>query len=789
MKVSYKVLKQYIPHIKWPQEVARDLVMHTAEVEGIEDMSAEFEHIVYGVIRSVASHENADSLKVCMVDVWEWEDIQIVCGGSNLSVWQWVAVAKIGASVLWHGQGEPVIMKKTAIRWVESNGMICASEEIGLADMYPASDEKEILDISHLKAVAWAPLADILGKNDIILEIDNKAINHRPDLFSHIWIAREVAAISGENFDYEYRLQDFSWYPDAGVINHIPEVVQRYIACYISWVKNIPSPQHILDVIASHGITSKGLLVDISNYSLYLYGQPTHCFDADKLTWNIHIRYAHDGEEFLALNDKSYSLSSEDVVIADDAWVIALWGVIWWKASAVSNTTTRIAIESAHFDQAVVRKTWKRLGLRTDALNIFEKNISLHLQSYWVSLITQELRTVFLDMHIETYSDVHNSLPETVYIPENLDYIRNLIWAQYPDSEIFSILERLGILRHNGMFQIPHWRSDISTLADIAEEVARISGYNTIETTVPRIELGAVSQSPLYKAKRDIRNFLTARGYFEMYTYSFINEELMKKCLWDTMDSVWLKNILSEELSHMRPSLVPLLLSALEENSREFENLRLFECEKVFLRQGDDVQEHYELSLLIHSKDSHNLYYDIVWELQDICNKLQIARFELKETELYPSFAHTARVSEILVRGQSVWYLGEVHPRVLGNFWLKGRCAFVSLNLEQLIPAAYQITSYKEISQFQANSFDITFVLDKASSWAKVQDTLQKTDTRIQKVELFDIYESEEKLPGKRALSFTITIQSLSETLDDSVKNTLIQDMIARVEKLWGKLR
>ena len=789
MKVSYKVLKQYMPHIKWVQDVARDLIMHTAEVEDIEDTSADYEHIVYGVIQSVVDHENADSLKVCMVDVWELEDIQIVCWGTNLSVWQWVAVAKIRASVLWHGQGEPVIMKKTTIRGVESYGMICASEEIWLADIYPASDEKEILDLTHLGAPVWTPLAELLGKDDIILEIDNKAINHRPDLFSHIGIAREVAAISWEDFSYKYSMYDFSWLPDAKVKNYIPEVVKRYIACYVSWVKNIPSPNNILDVIGSHSVASKGLLVDISNYSLYLYGQPTHCFDADKLRWNVHVRYARDGEEFLALNDKSYTLSSEDIVIADDAWVIALWGIIGGKASAVSEATTRIAIESAHFDQAVVRKTWKRLGLRTDALNIFEKNISLHLQPYWVSLILEELQKELSGIKIEVYSDVHTFLPETIYIPENIEYIRNLIGAEYSENEIFSILERLGIVRHNGMFQIPHWRSDITTLADIAEEVARISGYNTIETTVPRIELGAVSQSSLYKSKRDIRNFLTARGYFEMYTYSFVNTELMKKSLGNTNTSVGLKNVLSEELSHMRPSLIPLLLSAIEENARDFDNLRLFECEKVFLKQDNSVIEYYELSLLLHSLKSSNLYYDVVSELQDLFDKIQVSRFELKQTQVFPSFAHTGRVAEVIVRGQSVWYIWEIHPRVCENFSVKGRCGFISLNLEKVLPAAYQIVNYSEISQFQANSFDITIVIDKNSSWKKIQDTLQKTDALIQNVELFDIYESEEKLPGKRALSFTITIQSLTETLDDSVKNKLIQDMVGRVEKLWWNLR
>jgi len=789
MKVSYKVLKKYVPHIKWVEEVARDLVMHTAEVDSIASQASNFDHMVYGIISRIENHENADSLKVCMVDVWEIEDIQIVCWGSNLSVWQGVAIAKIWASVLWHWQGDPVIMKKTSIRWVESYGMICASEEIGLADKFPVESETEILDLSHIESKPWTPLAQVLWKDDAILDIDNKAINHRPDLFSHIGIAREIAAISGEHFSHSHELIDFSGLRSSEVRNEIPNIVQRYMSCYVSWVKNTSSPDHILEVLWSHDVSSKWILVDISNYSLYLYGQPTHCFDADKLSGNICVRHARDGETFLALNDKVYNLSVEDIVIADESGVVALGGIIWGKNSAVSDTTTRIVIESAHFDQASVRKTGKRLGLRTDALNVFEKNISFHLQPHGLSLIISELQKVFSNIQLESFSDLHTYLPETVYVPDNIDYIRNLIGAHYPENEIYDILLRLWITRENGMFVIPHWRTDIEHLADIAEEVARISGYNTIETTVPRIQLWAIAQSPLYKSKRDIRNFLTSRWYFEMYTYSFVNENLMNKCLSDTSHSVWLKNILSEELTHMRPSLIPNLLRSVEENMRDFEDLYLFENEKVFLRHNEEVEEYYELWLLIYKKQSENLFYNIVEQFEDVAQRLQIAKYELKETSHAPSYAHSWRVAEIVVRGQVVWYIWEIHPQVACNFSLLGRAAFLTVNCNLLSLSFFSIPRFKEISNFQANSFDINFVIEKNISWKKIQTCIEKTDSRIQNVELFDIYESEEKLPGKRALSFTVTIQSLNETLDDSVKNTLIKDIIARVEKLWGKLR
>ena len=214
MKISYKVLQKYIKNIKSATDVAKDLVMHTAEVEDIHSEKNAYENIVLGRIKKIEKHPDADSLKVCNVDTWENEDVQIVCWGSNLEVWQAVAVAKIWASVLWHGQWEPVIMKKTAIRWVESSGMICASEEIGLSKEFPAWSEKEILDLSFTNAKNWTQIDEIVWKDDEILEIDNKAINHRPDLFSHIWIIREIYAINWEKFDFDYEIKDFSWIKD-----------------------------------------------------------------------------------------------------------------------------------------------------------------------------------------------------------------------------------------------------------------------------------------------------------------------------------------------------------------------------------------------------------------------------------------------------------------------------------------------------------------------------------------------------------------------------------------------
>jgi len=763
--------------------------MHTAEVEDIESEWKKFENIVYGVIKSVESHPDADSLKVCMVDWWEAEDIQIVCGGSNLTTWQGIALAKVWASVVWHGEGEPVVMKRTKIRGIESYGMICATEEIYLSNEFPQKSETEILDLSHLKAEPGINLADLLGKNDSILEVDNKAINHRPDLFSHIGIAREIEAINGKKLGYMMTRTDFTHLPDLGIKNNIPQIVKRYMGLKVSGVQNIESPEYIKDLLASHDIEPKGLLVDITNYSLYLYGQPTHCFDADKLTGDIHIRFAKDGETFRALNDKHYTLTAQDIVIADEVSVLALGWIIWGKDSAVSDSTTNIIIESAWFDQAVVRKSGKRLGLRTDALNVFEKDLVSSIRDTGPSLITKELQIHLPEAKLEAFTDVYPEPIWQTHIDYNHEFICNLIGKKYSQEEVFTILDRVFIEEKDWILSVPLWRKDITHIADIAEEVARLDGYDKIDITVPRINLGAVSQSPLYRAKRDIRNFLTAKGFYEMYTYSFIDNITMQKALGSTEELIPMKNALSEELSHMRWSLIPNLLQALQDNAREYRDMKLFECEKVFIKESESsVGEYYELSG-VEQLSGDNVYYEIQNTLWDIFSKLWVLKYDFKTPKKSPSYAHSGRIASIIVRGTEAWFVGEIHPKAVKNFELSGRVWFFSLNLELLAPALYGLISASEVSSFQANNFDLNFVVDKSTPGKDIITAIQKTDPLITKVELFDIYESQEKLPGKRSLSFKIYIQSLSETLDDKVKNELIEKIVANVAKKGGSLR
>lgn len=778
MKISYKVLKKYIPDIKSVEEVAKDLVMHTAEVEDIIIEWENLEHVYIWEVITCEKHPDSDKLNCTTVKVNNWI-FPIVCGAPNVRTGLRVPIAICGAKL-----APDFVIKKTKIRWETSEWMICSEDELWLIK----ERQTGILELP-----ADAPLdtsmRDYLWKNDAVLEIDNKAINHRPDLFSHIWVIREIYAINWKRFDFEYENRDFSKLKDLWIKNEITDVVKRYIGLKIENVTNIETADYIKKVLNSAEINSKGLLIDISNYSLYLYGQPTHCFDADKIKWNITIRFAKDWEKFLALNDNTYELSSEDIVIADSDKVLALWWIIWWKESSVTDGTKNIVVEWAHFDQAIIRKTGKRLWVRTDSLNVFEKDILPDMAIRWVSLIASELEKNLEWIKITNFSDIYSEKQKIVEVPFDLEYINNLIGKKYSKNETLNILNNLWIEEKNNILTIPFWRKDLNFKSDIAEEIARIDWYDNIESTVPRINLWAVVQTNTYKIKNDSRNYFTNKWYFDMYTYSFVNEELMWKALWNTNDLVPMKNPLSEELTHLRWSLVPNLLLSLEKNIREFDNLKLFELEKVFKRNWSNINEYYSL-VWVEVSNKEVVYYEIQNTISDFFKTVWIDRYMFDNISILPSFAHSWRTASIIIRWEEVWTIWEIHPKVASNFDIKNKIGYFEINIEKLEKSLYWITKAKDISNYQENNFDLSFVVNKDTKTKDIKLTIEKSNQElITKVNLIDIYEDENKLPWKRSLNFKIYIQSMESTLDDKIKSELINDIIKKVEKKGWELR
>lgn len=319
------------------------------------------------------------------------------------------------------------------------------------------------------------------------------------------------------------------------------------------------------------------------------------------------------------------------------------------KHSAVSDTTTSIIIEAAHFDQAVVRKTGKTLGIRTDSLNVFEKDLLPVMAEKALSLIVNEIQEACPNIQLEAFADSYTQLQKSQEISHDPVFISSLIGREYLSETIIDICSRLGICENQGILHIPFWRKDLNYKADIAEEVARIDGYDAIEMKVPRVNTGAVIQDNMYKLKNESRDYFSARGFFDMYTYSFVCESLMQRCGGDCTRLIPLKNSLSEDATHMKGSLVPNLLLSVQKNIREIPEMKLFELEKVYQREGTQITEHYSLSSLMVSSQSI-VYYDIQSQLSDFFKTIGVYAYSFVPIKNTPYYAHQGRVAGVVIR-------------------------------------------------------------------------------------------------------------------------------------------
>ena len=490
MKLSLSWIKDFvnIPEDMDMKQLAYDLTMDTVEVEDVEYLADRFDHMVVGVIEDIEPHPNADKLRVCKVDIGDGEIKDIVCGGINLEKGMRVAVSCPGAIVRWHGDGEPVEIKKSKLRGVASYGMICASDEIGLGDLFPASQEAEILDLSAFDVPAGTTLADALDLNDVLLEIDNKSMTNRPDLWGHYGIAREIAALYNLPLA-EIKPFDTDVQSDFNVEIADPDRCPRYIGVEMSGVNVKEAPYQMQNRIWKVGMRPINALVDITNYVMLATGNPTHAFDADNISDHIVVRHAAENEKLLLLNDKELSLCTDDLVITDSEGPVALAGVMGGAKDSILPKTERVILEVANFEAAGIRRTALRYDNRTEASSRYEKAIDPERCDQALALSMQYFKELYPEMKVTGYCDKYVKKLKRAEIDVNLVWLEKRLGKHLTNDEIQGKLEKLGFdVQINGedMHVIaPTWRStgDISIKDDVMEEVARMYGYDNFEAT------------------------------------------------------------------------------------------------------------------------------------------------------------------------------------------------------------------------------------------------------------------------------------------------------------------
>ena len=592
MKLSLSWLKDFtnIPEDLSVEELAHDLTMRTVEVEGYENPADKLDGIVVGVIRELSEHPDADRLRICQTDIGEDAPLQIVCGGSNLYEGQKVAVAVPGAEVRWHGEGEPVKIKRTKLRGVKSEGMICGASELGLEELLPPSSEEEIIDLKEFTAEPGEALAKVLELDDYILEIDNKSMTNRPDLWGHYGMAREFSAIYNTPLKEmpEFELpEDIKPYK----VEVKTENCKRYAAAVFEGLKVEQSPYTLRRRLWSVGQRPINNLVDITNYAMMTTGQPTHGFDLSHVPGGIVVRQARDGEELELLDKTLLTLEPSDMLITDGEQALALAGVMGGKKDSILPDTESMILEVASFDAMCIRRTTQRHNLRTEASTRFEKDIDTARVDQTLAYTQALIKKLIPEAELKAFGEDVTSLTEPSVIKLPLDFLNVRIGRELSAADVKHYLAPLGFSfpeedEASVTVKAPVWRStgDISLPDDLLEEIARMIGYENFDFVPPSVKLTGFVKQPKEELDRRLREYLAYRcGFQEIYTYPWVHERYINAAAEDSSDWVELEAPPSPEERLLRGSLIPNLLEASADNLRYFEDFRIFEL-RSFIR-------------------------------------------------------------------------------------------------------------------------------------------------------------------------------------------------------------
>lgn len=788
MQLSVNWLKDFVflPDVLNEEELALQLTLHSVQVEGIKKLGQGLDNIVVGEIKKVEKHKNADKLKLCHVSVGK-EQVQIVCGGSNVAEGMKVIVAKIGAKVKWHGEGELVEMKKTEIRGVVSEGMICASDEVGLLEAFPKKDEREIVDLSSLDAKAGTPLAQALGLDDTIIDIENKSMTHRPDLWSHYGMAREIAAVQRKKIK-EYKAPEFKAGKKQKVQVKVEEkeLCPRYSAVMLDGIVVGPSPLSIQNRLRAVGINPINNIVDISNFVMMELGQPMHAFDAAKIKdATIVVRKAHEGEGFKSLNDVEYKLTPDTLVIADKEKPVAIAGVKGDKESGVTDATTSIIFEAANFDPISVRKSAQRFSLRTDSSSRFEKTLDPNM------CLVALRRAVELTKQVcPSATVVSNIVDEGKQklaqgpIVISFAFLNQKIGVEIEKKKVVDILERLGfevkVKKDALSIKVPTWRAtkDVRIKEDIVEEVARMYGFSTIPTSLPAFSIAPPPENPLRDMMENMTEIAAYEcGFNETINYSFVSPELLRSLDISVANHIELDNPVAKDRPYLRRHILPSLLEKLEQNAHRYDSVSLFEIGRVFRKDESGDRVSAKNSELLPKQDT---YFGAVYAakgdetpffcmsrlVRTMFDRLHIPYTIEKADASENTFVHPGRFAFVKTNGVAVARIGELHPRLQAKLDIASRVGIVECNINELVEVAKQQAHYTQLPAFPSIERDIAFVVASNIAHTEIEHTIKHIDPLVESVTLFDVFTGKSVKQGMKSVAYRIMYRAHDRTLE-----------------------
>lgn len=798
MKVPISWLKQYVDIDCTAKELAEKMTLTGTKEEDTVELGGEIRNVVVGRILKIEKHPNADKLVICQMDAGVAEPIQVVTGAPNVAEGQLVPVALDGASL--PGRGG-IKIKKGKLRGEVSEGMLCSGEELELSDAdYPGAEVNGIMILRE----EYPPGMDIreaLMLSDWV--IDFEITSNRPDCLSVQGLAREAAVTIGKPYVepvVEVTPGEGSAEKEASIRVEDTDLCPRYCGLVVKDVQIAPSPLWLRRRLAACGVRSINNIVDISNYVMLQMGQPLHAFDLDKLTdKTIIVRRAKPGETLRTLDDQLRPLKPETLVIADSARAVALAGVMGGANSEIDGNTRNILFESAVFDRVSVRRTAKALGMRTEASVRFERGVSPQVTPLALKRTAQLIQQLGAGTVVNGMLDVCgiDLTPQTVTV--KWPKINELLGISLNPEEMGEILASLGfgtaVLGDTLAVTVPHYRLDIEGLADVAEEVARIYGYNRIPMTLmPHTPSKVVKTEGQYLMDR-VRETMVGMGAYEASTYSFQSEDVYAKMRLPIPNLMRIANPLGEDQNVMRTSLLPGMLVSLAHNqSHRVPECMLFETGRVFLtaQKPEELSglpdEPARLALVWYSAAAD--FFALKGMAETLLNELGLSEAASFVKGDHPSF-HPGRCALLSIGSDNLGVMGELHPECAARNGLSGRVYAWEIDLDAVFSLAQTARTYRQLPKYPAVERDLAIVLKRDIPAAGVQEIIRREGGKwLESVSLFDVYEGAQVPDGYRSLAYSLAYRAADRTLTDEEINPLLSKTVAALEgELDAKLR
>ena len=806
MKASREWLEEYADIDVETNKLGDILTMIGQKVETIEEVGKDIENVVIGKIIEIKKHEDSDHLLITKVDVGT-EKIQIVTGASNIKLGDIIPIAKDGAKL--PGGKE---IKKGSLRGVESAGMMCSVQELGIeVNEYPNQIEDGIMILERkdeIKVLPEVNLEEKLGENIVdTLKLREDIIEfeitpNRPDCLGIEGLGRETAVgLSKEFKNPRKNLEEIGKKVEnkeeiEGLrVDIKDDLCYRYIARVAKNIKIGPSPKWLVRRLKACGVRSINNIVDITNYVMLELGQPMHAFDLDKIEEkHIEVRKAKKGEKITTLDKEERILDEKDLVIADKQKALAIAGVIGGMDSEVTEETKNIVFESATFYGGAIRNTAKRQGIRTESSTRFEKGLSPENALRAINRAIELVEMLKIGEEVEGKIDIYNKKQEERSIKLEEEKINSLLGTNLTKEEMIKTLESLEIKVEEDIVKPPYFRQDIEGRADLAEEIVRVYGYDKLATTFLTAETTIGIRTKEQKIEDKILETLQNSGMSEIYTYGFINEkELDKAHISEELKnlSICIMNPLNDDYKYMRPTTIPSMLSTILTNINNKNNeAYLFDISRRYQNIGNEIekgevpQEEKILTLGMYGKNVD--FYRIKGYIENILEQIGVVSYDIEKEKENKSY-HPGRCANLKVGNDIIVTLGEVHPEVLQNYGIKQRIYIAELNITKVTKYAKEVKKYKEIAKFPAVERDLAIIVDEEIEVGKIEKTIIKIGKKLlESIELFDIYRDEKIGENKKSIAYALKFRDKNKTLQDEEINPIMEKIVKELKNEYG---